>query len=104
MNGLGKEMKITIIGAGHIGGALALGLAAGRPDAGDITVTARHKKSLQRFKAAGLRTSLDNRAAVAEADVVFLAVKPWQMQAVAEEIAPVLLARRRIVASMERLS
>ena len=34
-------MKITIIGAGHIGGALALGLAAGRPDAGDITVTAR---------------------------------------------------------------
>ena len=100
MNGLGKEMKITIIGAGHIGGALALGLAAGRPDAGDITVTARHKKSLQRFKAAGLRTSLDNRAAVAEADVVFLAVKPWQMQAVAEEIAPVLFARRRIVASV----
>ena len=74
-------MKITVIGAGNIGGATAMGLAGSsltRPV--DICVTARHEEKLQRFAAAGLTTSTDNRKAVSGADIICIAVKPWQVE------------------------
>ena len=44
-------MKITVIGAGNIGGSMAIGLATrGAVPAGNITVTARHTSSLDKFK------------------------------------------------------
>ena len=91
-------MKITIIGAGNIGGSTAIGLASrGALPPENITVTARHTTSLEKFKAFGIRTSTDNRAAVAEADLVFYAVKPWQMEDVLRETAPVLDYQRQLV-------
>ena len=82
-------MKIAIIGAGNMGGATALGLAAALPEAA-ITVTAKHAATLERFAARGLRTSLDNFAAARDAEVVVLAVKPWLAQGVLDELRPVL--------------
>ena len=82
-------MKIAIIGAGNMGGATALGLAAALPEAA-ITVTAKHAATLEKFAARGVRTSLDNVAAAREADVVILGVKPWLAQAVLEELRPAL--------------
>ena len=82
-------MKIAIIGAGNMGGATALGLAAALPQAA-ITVTAKHAATLERFSARGIRTSLDNVAAARGADVVILGVKPWLAQAVLEELRPAL--------------
>ena len=52
-------MKIAVIGAGNMGGATALGLAAACPEIG-ITVTAKHAATLEKFAARGLGTSLDN--------------------------------------------
>ena len=46
-------MKIAVIGAGNMGGATALGLAAACPEIG-ITVTAKHAATLERFAARGL--------------------------------------------------
>ena len=92
------RMKITIIGAGNIGGSMAVGLAArGALPAGDITVTARHTTSLDKFKEFGIRTSTDNVAAVSEADMVFYAVKPWQMEEVLRQTAPALDYQRQMV-------
>ena len=92
-------MKITIIGAGNIGGSMAIGLASrGALPAENITVTARHASSLEKFQGSGIRTSTDNCAAVAEADVVFYAVKPWQMEDVLTQTAPALDYRRQLVA------
>ena len=94
-------MKITIIGAGNMGGALALGLArCGAVPASDMTVTARHEEKLVRFKAAGLQTSTDNPVAVRGAAIVFYAVKPWQMEAVIRETAPVLDYGRQVAVSV----
>ena len=46
-------MKITIIGAGNIGGAIARGLAKGRMfKASDITCTAQSQATLDKIKAA----------------------------------------------------
>ena len=82
-------MKITIIGAGNMGGALAWGLArSGAVPASDLTVTARHEEKLEKFKALGLQTATDNVEAVRGSDLVFYAVKPWQMEAVVRETAP----------------
>ncbi|MCR4860747.1 MAG: NAD(P)-binding domain-containing protein [Bacteroidales bacterium] len=78
-------MKIAIIGAGNMGGATALGLAAAFPDA-QITVTAKHAESLEKFKARGLQTSLDNVAAARGAEIVVLGVKPWLAQGVLQQI------------------
>ena len=84
-------MKITVIGAGNMGGSAALGFAGcGAVPAPCITVTARHESSLERFKACGIRTTTDNRSAVKDADIVFYAVKPWQMEAVLKETKEVL--------------
>ena len=76
-------MKLTVIGAGNMGGALAIGLSrSGAVKPSDITVTARHETSLERFKAIGFNTSTDNASAVKGADIVFYAVKPWLMEEV----------------------
>ena len=84
-------MKVTIIGAGNMGGAVATGLAkAGRIPASDITVTARHQTTLDRFVPYGINTSLDNLKAVEDADVVMLVVKPWLIGEVISEIKPAL--------------
>lgn len=91
-------MKITVIGAGHIGGALALGLArSGRIQPSEITVTARHTESLTRFAENGLNVSLDNAQAVRSADYVFIAVKPWL---VGEVVSAIPFDRQSVVVSM----
>ena len=82
-------MKITIIGAGNMGGALVKGWAkAGLTK--DLTVTARTQETLESLVEAcpGITTMLDNKQAIKGADVVLLAVKPWLVEQVIEEIKP----------------
>ena len=94
-------MRITIIGAGNMGGSTALGFAGcGAVAASCITVTARHESSLEKFKSAGIRTDTDNCAAVVGADIVFYAVKPWQMEGVLKETRGVLDYGRQMVVSI----
>ena len=84
-------MKITVLGAGNMGGALVKGWAkAGL--ANDLTVTARTQETLDRLVEAcpGITTMLDNKQATKGADVVLLAVKPWLVEQVIEEIKPEL--------------
>lgn len=88
-------MKITVIGAGNIGGATAKGLSKVH----SVTVTARTAETLARYAGTGVGTSLDNNEAVAGADIIILAVKPWQIEAVAKDLAP-HIADGQIVVSM----
>lgn len=96
-------MKITIIGGGNMGGALALGLAQGSIfRAEDITVTARTQDTLCKIETANplIRTSLDNVSAVEDADYIILAVKPWLIGKVIEEIVPCLDITRQVIISV----
>lgn len=81
-------MKITIIGAGNMGGAIARGLVAFRYSPSDITCTARTHETLFPFKEAGFNVATDNHSAVNEADMVVFAVKPWLMEEVINDVAP----------------
>ena len=91
---------ITFIGAGNmahslIGGMLKQGFAAS-----SITATAPHKASRSSIAALGINTSADNEAAVANADVVVLAVKPQQLQAVLQPLRAVLSVRKPLLISI----
>ncbi|WP_298063011.1 pyrroline-5-carboxylate reductase [uncultured Rikenella sp.] len=82
-------MKITVIGAGNMGGAIIRGLVSGgRLPAEDITAVAVHDTTLDAMRALGVRATTDAAAAVCGADVVILAVKPWIVESVSVQIAP----------------
>ncbi|MCM1312717.1 MAG: pyrroline-5-carboxylate reductase [Bacteroides sp.] len=98
-------MKITVIGAGNMGGALVRGWSKAVCDKTveyDITVTARTQHTVDRLKAdfPRLRVSLNNAEAVKDADVVVLAVKPWLVDDVVEEIKDSLDYGRQIIVSV----
>ena len=72
--------NITIIGGGNLGSAIAEGLLKSRfAKASDITITKRNVNTLQPLKKKGITVTTDNSEAVKKADVVILAVKPFQV-------------------------
>ncbi len=73
-------MKVTIIGAGNMGGAIARGLAQGKMVATcDITVSDPSTEKLDELKSEypQINVTSDNMKAIEGAEIVFLAVKPW---------------------------
>ena len=73
-------MKVTIIGAGNMGGAIARGLAQGNSVAtSDITVSDPTTDKLEELKAEypDINVIADNSEAIEGADIIILAVKPW---------------------------
>lgn len=86
-------MTIAIIGTGNMGGAIMRGLIkSGTCPPEQIICTAKTEATLNKIKKfdTNIRVSLDNATAVAEADIVILAVKPWLIEGVMEEIRPTL--------------
>ena len=81
-------MKITIIGAGNIGGAIARGLVRG--GVFDRLLSAD----------ACFNVSQDNPTAIQGADLVVIAVKPWRVEAVIDEIRGALYYERQSVVSV----
>lgn len=77
-------MKITIIGAGNIGSAIARGLTKGtHVKVSDIVCTVQSEETFNRLTGqAGFEFKLlrDNQEAVKGADVIILAVKPWRIE------------------------
>jgi len=96
-------MKFAIIGAGNIGSALAFGLAQSElVRTEDICISNTHPEKLERIKAydPNIRTTTDNRVCTKDADVVVLAVKPWKLQPLVEQLKVLLDYRKQIVCSM----
>ena len=84
-------MKIAVIGAGNMGGALIKGWAKAGLTA-DLIITAQTQETLNRYTQVypGIASTLDNVVAAAEADIVVLAVKPWLIQQVIAQIEHIL--------------
>lgn len=93
-------MKLTVIGAGNMGGALIHGWAkSGKVES--ITIADKNEQLLADFKTKypQLTTTTDNVAAAKGADIIILVVKPWLMPTVVGEIKPVLNLKKQIVVS-----
>ena len=80
---------VAVIGAGNMGGAVAIGLHRFAPEY-SLTVTTAHASTLEKYASLGIATSLDNAASADSADVVILGVKPWLVQGVIGQMAPFL--------------
>lgn len=94
-------MKIAIIGAGNMGGAIARGLAHSNIDI-KIAVADLAKDKLAELKAEHdeIEVSTDSKAIVADADVVLVAVKPWLVEPVIKGVLPSLDLSRQIILSI----
>ncbi len=98
---MGKKARLTIIGAGNIGRAMATGLAeAGRFQSSEIILTRRTVGLLADMAQQGFQTQADNRDAVRRADSVIVAVQPGQLDQVLQEIGPDLDAGRHLLISV----
>jgi pyrroline-5-carboxylate reductase len=96
-------MKITLIGTGNIGSAIARGLAQGSIiKAADITCTDPSEASLAKIKACNseFQVSTDNVEASRKADIIIIAVKPWMVERVINEIKGGLDYNRQIIVSI----
>ncbi|MBK8575531.1 MAG: pyrroline-5-carboxylate reductase [Elusimicrobia bacterium] len=83
------NMRLAVLGGGNMGGALVAGILAAKivpPSRVTVTDvdTARANQLKKEF---GVRTGHDNRAAVRNADVIVLCVKPLHMDGVLAELA-----------------
>ncbi len=93
-------MRVSIIGSGAMGGAIGRGLLASGFPPGDLTMANPSAGKLIPFAKAGAFTTCDNRDAVRRADIVILAVKPWLVAGVIEQIKDDLDPARHTVVSV----
>ena len=78
-------MKIAIIGAGNMGGAIARGLAKGsiiRTEDISVSNPSQAKLDALKLEFPAMQVTSNNAEAVREADIVLLAVKPWLIEPV----------------------
>ncbi len=79
-------MNIHIIGGGNLGVAIALGTA--KFTTHQTTITRRNSSQIQYLEAQNITVSANNLHQIQEADVIVLTVKPYQVDAVMNEILP----------------
>lgn len=97
-----RNMKLIIVGAGNIGGAVACGLLEKNSvKASDVSIVDVNESRLKEMAAqyAGIRVSSSNEdrdAWVKESDVVIVAVKPWLVDEVIGGIAASLTGKQSL--------
>ena len=97
------DLQIAIIGAGNMGGAIARGLSKGKLiQSKNIRVSDVSQANLDALKAFApeLTISNSNRDIIKDANIVILAVKPWLVESIAEELENKFDYKKQIVVSI----
>src|SRR5271167_4745315 len=93
--------KIAIIGGGNLGTAIAEGLIqSGFVAPKDILITKRNIQTLQGLERTGVLVSDKNEEAVRYADLVILAVKPFQVNDIVRSLKDEFKENRHILVSV----
>lgn len=96
-------MKISIIGAGNMGGAIACGLAISEYlDPSFITVIDHRGKNVERLKRVNdkLNVVVSDYSSLSFADIVIVAVKPWMVEEVLNTCRDYLINADQLIASV----
>jgi pyrroline-5-carboxylate reductase len=96
-------MKITIIGGGNMGGAIARGLSGSKFfQAADITVIDTSPDALDVISSYNkdIRTATRDDDAIRSADIILVALKPWLVESFLEGIKSRLDYDRQIIVSI----
>jgi pyrroline-5-carboxylate reductase len=90
--------RIAIIGGGNLGMAIAEGLlVSGFVKAADLTITRRNTQSLKSLREQGVQVTDNNLQAVKAADIVIIAVKPFQITDLLKSIRSGLTSKKLLV-------
>lgn len=95
-------MKVTVIGAGNMGGALARGWAKSEvigPQQVIVANRSQDKLTALNAEFPDVATTTNNLSAVKKADVIVIVVKPWLVENVVAEIKKVIDYDHQIVVS-----
>lgn len=98
-----NSVRLAVIGGGNMGGAIVRGLIQGSLiKASQITVSDINDTILHQLKEldSAITTTSSNAQAVQNADIVILAVKPWLISTVAENIGNLLNYDRQVIVSI----
>ncbi|HTN05809.1 pyrroline-5-carboxylate reductase [Agriterribacter sp.] len=93
--------KIAIIGGGNLGTAIAEGLIqSGFVAPGHILITKRNLATIHYLEEKGVLVSNDNAEALRFADLVIIAVKPFQVNDVLSAVQPLFDENRHVLVSV----
>ncbi len=96
-----SNKKIAIIGGGNLGKAIAQGLLkSGFSTPADLTVTKRNLASLSDLQSIGVQTISDNETAIRGAEVIVVALKPYNVREVLAEVKQAFDPSRQILISV----
>ena len=97
--------RIAIIGGGNLGTAIAEGLLKSKfSKPAEIIITKRNTATLHSLKEKGIEISSDNVAAVKKADVILLAVKPFQVGDVLNGVKKELTDKKLLISVVTGIS
>lgn len=95
-----QSLKVAVIGAGNMGGAIASGLAQGTlVPTSHIIVSNPSAEKLERLKKKypEMQITHNNKEAADYADIIILAVKPWKVE---EVLRPLQIASTKLLVSV----
>jgi pyrroline-5-carboxylate reductase len=96
-----SDKKLSILGCGNIGLSILQGIMkTGTVPAKNITVTRRNIHEISYLSDEGIQLTSSNKDAVSNSDLVIIAVKPYNLKQVLEEIRDQLDSRRHILVSI----
>ena len=101
LNEMFMSKKIAIIGGGNLGASIAEGLIQSefsRPV--EISITRRNLSPLSRFAEQGSMVHSDNKKAVKTAEIIILAVKPYNFADIIDEIKTTLDPKKHVIVSV----
>jgi pyrroline-5-carboxylate reductase len=91
--------KVSVIGAGKIGGSLVQRLSASGDF--DLTISDIHTEQLERLaEGYGARATPSNKEAAGESDLIIVAVKPWDVGTILDDISPAIEDEEKAVVSV----
>lgn len=88
---------VAILGGGNLGQAIASGLLSENFKPSDICITRHKTHLLQSFKDQGVHVSSDNIEAVKHADIIIIAVKPYRISEVLQDISTNLTSDKLLI-------
>ncbi|RUT79103.1 pyrroline-5-carboxylate reductase [Ancylomarina longa] len=96
-----KNRGICIIGCGNLGKSIANGLLNNKElSPSNITVTRRTLSKITDLKDAGINITSDNVMAVRNSNIILLAVKPYNVSKIINEIRSEIKAEQHILVSL----
>lgn len=91
-------MKVTIIGGGNMGGAIAQGLAAGSTVKGEDIVVINKSRSISYGD--DIKSVVSDYSSISSADIVVIAIKPWLVLDLIKELEDCLSSSNQLLISV----